>query len=290
MNTVQRIFWSIRNRRRSSYLLQRILLPGLVLLLACTEKRKEDPCCTYTNLPASIDINDGHGLLQVEGSTSAYYYVIDDTGKQAGYQLLNETLSLEPGRYLVKVNNSAHAVEVASGRFLQCSTGTLIVSGKTSENYHVMDTVGQQLGSQVLSRPMSFFAGTFLVNVNSTEVPVDIRIKELTEIRTGTLVVKGTTGEYYYVLDGLNKQLNYTTLEKPLAFLPGSYFIKVNNTSMKADVFGGQVEAQSPLHADVMSTAPISPDATSAATPWKFSGVLMVSAFSRLKSLFNTSI
>ena len=213
----------------------------LIFVTSCSEKPKADPCCSFSALPSSEAVQDGQGSIRVEGSTAAYYYVFDDNGKQLAYQLLNETLALDPGRYTLKVNHAPHTVEVYEGMVSKCSTGTLMVGGNTSEYYYVMDSTSQQLGYEILGRSMSFFPGEFRVKVNSTEMPVVIKLKELTEIRTGTLLVRGSTNEYYYVLDDANKQLGYNTLEKPLAFLPGNYLLKVNNTSMRADVFAGQI-------------------------------------------------
>src|SRR5690606_14015366 len=114
-----------------------------------------------------------------------------------------------------------HSVLVRAGENAKCSTGTLIVTGNTSDNYYVMDSTGQQLGYEVLSRSMSFFPGNYKVRVNNTEISGAVKLGELTEIRTGSIIVKGTTNEYYYVVDQDNKQLNYNSLGRALAFLPG---------------------------------------------------------------------
>jgi len=219
-------------------------LPVIILFLfSCAEKPLSDPCCSFTDLPRDAKISAGKGALQVVGSTSVYFYAFDETGKQAGYQFLNQTLALDPGKYTIKVNNSVSRIEIESGILAKCSTGTLMITGSTAERYYVVDTAALQLAHEVLGKPLSFFPGPYKVKVNSTEELVEVKVKTLTEIRTGTLIVQGTTGENYYVLDDTNKQLNYNILEKPLAFLPGTYLLKVNNTSMKADVTGGKVTA-----------------------------------------------
>lgn len=213
----------------------------LGVIASCRPEVPSDPCCTFSDLPSTAEVNDGQGVLQVDGSTTAYFYVLDESGKQLAYQSLNQSLPLDPGPYRVKVNNVVHRVQIVAGMLAKCSTGTLMVSGNTSEYYTVMDSADQQLNYEVLGKPLSFFPGTFRVKVNNTEAQAEVRLKELTEIRTGTIVVRGTTGEYYLVLDDANKQLNYNTLEKPLAFLPGTYLLKVNNTSREADVIAGKV-------------------------------------------------
>jgi hypothetical protein len=211
------------------------------LFFSCAEKPASDPCCTYTDLQPIPNLKDGQGGLQVEGSTSAYFYVLDASGRQIGYQSLNQTLPLDAGKYQIKVNNSIYPLEVQPGLLARCSTGTLMVAGNTSEYFYVTDSANHQLGYESLGKSMSFFPGPYKIKVNNTRTPVEIKVKELTQIRTGTLVVHGNTPEYYYVLDETDEQLNYNMLEKPLAFLPGTYAVKVNKTTMKAEILPGKL-------------------------------------------------
>ena len=217
------------------------LLFLLLSALSCSENPVSDPCCQFTKITGLENLKDGQGALQVEGSTATYFYVVDEGGKQAGSQSVNKILSLDPGTYTVRVNNSSHIIEIKANELAKCSTGTLIISGNTLEKYHVMDSTGMRLAYQTLGKPMSLFPGIFKIQVNDTEITAQVKLKEITEIRTGTILVRGTTGEYYYVLDNENKQLNYSTMEKPLAFFPGVYVVKVNNTSREAEVFPGNV-------------------------------------------------
>lgn len=212
-----------------------------MFLLSCAEKTEVDPCCQYAEVSPEMDVNEGKGAILISGSTASTFYVLDESGEQVAYQSLNKVLTLDPGDYRVKVNNTTHDVEVRADQLTTCSTGTLMISGNTGEYYTVMDSSDIQLGYETLGKPMSFFPGTVKVSVNNTTALAQVKLKELAEMRTGALRVKGATNEYYYVLDHENKQLNYNTLGKPLAFLPGSYVVKVNNTSMKADVIAGNV-------------------------------------------------
>ncbi|MDQ2658434.1 MAG: hypothetical protein M3Y60_13510 [Bacteroidota bacterium] len=227
---------SVRGRR----LLFHLSFAGAVIAgSSCSEKPPVDPCCVYTPITELAEVGDDQGLLQIEGSTNASYYILDELGKQVGYESLNRAVGLSAGRYIIRVNNSVHSVIVRAGENAKCSTGTLMVAGNTSDYYYVMDSTDQQLGYEVLGRSMSFFPGKFKIRVNNTEVPAEVKLRELTEIRTGSIIVKGTTNEYYYVVDKSNKQLNYNSLGKPLAFLPGKYDVKLNNTSMEANVRAG---------------------------------------------------
>lgn len=216
------------------------LVCAALLFAGCAGKVDHDACCSLSQMQGTPEVGEGHGLLKVEGSTAAFYHVLDQGGNEIAYQKVNEFLILEQGAYQVAVNNTRHPVAVQEDMLTSCSTGTLLISGLTDDQYYVTDSAGQPLAHERLGKAMSLFPGRVQVSVNGTEIVADIKLKELTEIRTGTLVVRGTTGEYYYVLDGMDKQLNYSTLEKPLAFFPGKYHLKVNNTSRHAEVLPGQ--------------------------------------------------
>jgi hypothetical protein len=226
--------------RLRAFFLKMICLALIMISNACKNLPQPDACCVYSHVASTANLGDGQGALQVQGSTSSYYYVIDENGKKSASALLNETLNLDAGQYNVNVNNSVHQIMIEAGILSTCSTGTLIVSGNSSESYYVTDSLDNGLSHAVLGNSISLFPGNFQIKVNSTAMAVEVKVKQLTEIRTGSLIVHGTTNEYYYVLDDTNKQLNHNTLGKPLAFLPGEYLLKVNNTSMKAHVYAGQ--------------------------------------------------
>jgi len=215
---------------------------SLILISGCgREESSEDKCCISGPLPQGVDIKSGQGALQVEGNTSVNFYVLDKSEKQISYQSLNQPLALDPGEYRVKVNDSFHPVVITEGMLTTCSTGTLLVKGTTPENYYVLNSAQQQLTYEVLGKETSFFISSLLVKVNNSKVKAEVKLKEVTEIQTGTITVHGTTGENYYVLDGTGAQLGYNTLEKPLAFLPGSYAVKVNNSLINTTVAAGQL-------------------------------------------------
>jgi len=212
-----------------------------VIVLSCSLKPENDHCCTFTGLAEKDRIsNAGKGMLQIDGSTSAYYYVLDQTGQPLKHQHLNKPVVLEPGKYQVKINNTFHTLKVTEGYLAKCSSGTLVLSGQTTDIYYVTDSIGQPLANEKLGRSISVFPGNFHVRVNDTELPVSVQGNQMTEVRTGSLQVQGKTGEYFHVLDASKKQLNFSPLGTPMALLPGRYEVRVNNTSRKAEVFAGR--------------------------------------------------
>ncbi len=218
-----------------------VLLVTIAVAGACGSPSPKDPYCSQTPLASGVAVKSGQGALQVEGATAAYFYVSDAAGKSVNHANLGKTLPLPPGQYQLKVNNSAHSVTVEKGALTKCSTGTLLVSGATREYYYVHDTSGKALQHDTLGKAISLMPGSYRVKVNKSEASADVKLNQTTEIKTGTLVVQGDTGEYYYAMNSLGEALNHTTLAKPLAFLPGTYAVKVNNTEAKVDVVSEQV-------------------------------------------------
>lgn len=214
---------------------------AVVILGSCTHKPAFDPCCMTRDVPDNARLESGEAMLQVQGSTKSFFYVFDESDRQVAYALLNRSVALPEGKYNVKVNNSHYTIDLKEGTLVTCSTGTLIVEGSTTEYYYVTDLGNRQLGYEVLGKQMSLFPGAFKVKVNNTVNTVNIAVRTITEVRSGALVVHGSTDEYYYVLDSANRQLNYNRLEKPLAFLPGTYPVKINNSTLSAQIIANKM-------------------------------------------------
>jgi hypothetical protein len=212
-----------------------------IAIFSCSHPPASDSCCIVSELPNQDAVAEGEGLLEVDGSTSAQYFLVDAHGRKLKHQRLNHSLSLPAGQYQVAVNGSVHMVSILAGHITKCSTGTLIATGKTADRYEVTDSSGQKLADQILGKPLSLFPGKLNVRINHTDAIFSIKAKELTEIRTGSLLVRGSTDDYYYVVDKGNEQLNFARLEKATSLLPGTYQVKVNNTSMKAEVLGAKI-------------------------------------------------
>jgi hypothetical protein len=115
------------------------------------------------------------------------------------------------------------------------------VTGSTDEYYYVLDSAGTQLASATFQKKTALFPGSWVAKVNETRVPVEIKPGETATAPTGALMVRGTTDEYYYVLDGAGSQLASSRLGKSTALFPGSYKVKVNNSVAPATITAGQI-------------------------------------------------
>src|SRR5581483_2052594 len=187
---------ALRSDRGS--LLASLVLVCAVLPVGCTSPPPADPYCSYAPLASGADVKSGQGALEADGTTDAYFYVVDANGKQIGYAALGKTLGLDPGPYQLKVNESPHPVTVAKGMLTKCATGTLKVSGATPEYYYVYDAGGRQLHYEMLGKAASLIPGTYRVRLNNSEAPAEVKPNQTTELKSGTVVVHGGTDEYYY--------------------------------------------------------------------------------------------
>src|SRR5438045_1139733 len=88
-------------------------------------------------------------------------------------------------------------------------------------------------------RALALFAGSYTIRINNSTAQADVRTGETTNVPAGILVVHGSTDEYYSVINNAGAQLASAHLERPLALVPGTYKIKVNNTTAPANVVSG---------------------------------------------------
>lgn len=223
----------------------RYLRPAVVAIAAalasCGGEPPADPLCSREPLPPGASVKPGQAGLQVSGTTNEHFNVADESGKSVGYDSLNRTLGVAPGKYRVSINKSVHTVVVPKSSLTKCPTGTLVVRGSTNEHYSVRDPSGASLNYNTLGRPLAFFPGEYVVEVNKTTRKFALAAGELKELLTGTIVTKGQTNEHYSVTDASGNNLNYNTLNRPLAFFPGTVRVEINKTQKEAKVVEAQV-------------------------------------------------
>ena len=176
------------------------------------------------------------GAVLVNGKTDEYYAVLDKAAHQLASAHLAAAISLFPGSYQVRLNNSDVTAQVQAGSMLELKPGTLNVDVGTDEYYAVLDFAMRQLASSHMGRALSIFAGSYAVRINNSDAKVEVRSGEPMNVPSGKLVVHGSTDEYYAVINNAGTQLASAHLEKPLAFVLGGYNVKVNNTTTPASI------------------------------------------------------
>jgi 6,7-dimethyl-8-ribityllumazine synthase len=180
------------------------------------------------------------GSVVLRGNTDEYYYVLDSTQHEMAHNKLGTGLAFFPGKYMLQMNNTPQEFEVKPSAVTDVQAGILTVPGSTDEYYYVLDSTGRELAHQKLSRPLAFLPAAATVKVNNTSAPVQIAAGSLVELKTGAILVHGTTDEYYYVFGAAGNELAHNKLEGPLSFVDGDYTVKVNNAAIAVKVEAGK--------------------------------------------------
>ena len=188
------------------------------------------------SLPAKMLAKCATGTVQAAGKTDEYYYIFDGAGTQLAAAKLGSALTLFPGKFQARLNNTPASLDITANAVSELKPGTLNVLGSTDEYYYVFNTTGTQLAASKLGRALSLFAGNYTVRVNNSSAPVTIGAAGSTDISSGALLVQGTTDEYYYVFNAMGTQLASSKLGKAVALLEGPYSAKVNNAGFPVKV------------------------------------------------------
>jgi hypothetical protein len=188
------------------------------------------------SLPAKMLAKCATGSVQAVGKTDEYYYIFDGAGSQLATGKLGSAISLFPGKFQARLNNTPAVVDIAANAVTELKPGTLNILGSTDEYYYVFNTTGAQLATSKLGRALSLFAGNYTVKVNNSSAPVTIAAAGSIDISSGALLVQGTTDEYYYVFNAMGTQLATSKLGRAVALLEGSYTAKVNNAGFPVKV------------------------------------------------------
>ena len=120
-----------------------------------------------------------------------------------------------------------------------CPPAPWSVHGSTDEYYAVLNNAGVQLASAHLEKPLAFVPGTYNVKVNNTTTPATMVSGVTTEVKTGAVVLQGSTDEYYAIVDSAGTQLASAHLGHALSLVPGAYRAKLNNIAMTVQVDAG---------------------------------------------------
>src|ERR1700675_836548 len=231
---------SMGTRLASIYLPIGTAAMAALLLVACHKALPPDGVCSYEPLPAGAQIPSGQGGIQVLASTDAYFAVRDATGKQIASGHVNAITPVPAGDYQVVLNNSTHATSAQSKMLTKCTTGGVLVNGKTDEYYAVLDQAARQLASAHLASALSLFPGSYKVRLNNIDVAANLQAGAMLELKPGTMNVDVGTDEYYAVLDATTRQLASSHVGRALGLFAGSYTVRINNSDAKADVGAGE--------------------------------------------------
>lgn len=200
-----------------------VLISGLVLLatvaglatLACQDEQQSAEAPRDEQQPAEApkdkapmdeDVvayeSDTLGAVEVKSvrdNPVDWFDVLQD-GKRAyegNYKLLNNSVELAPGTYVVDVNRTQREVTIEAGKKTVLWTGELIVEGEPAGAYwYPMQGAERRLSSNppILNASRAFFPGTYTVFVH---VSVSVKDTNLgaAEVKAGQKTVLQHAGD-----------------------------------------------------------------------------------------------
>jgi hypothetical protein len=114
------------------------------------------------------------GAVVLQGSTDEYYAIVDSAGTQLASAHLGHALSLMPGAYRAKLNNTVMTVQVDAGNSGEYQSGSLTVKTAGSDYYAVLDASGTQLASKQVNQSVSLPPGKYSVRVGNNTRPATV--------------------------------------------------------------------------------------------------------------------
>ena len=128
--------------------------------------------------------------VKVDDKMPTDWFDVLQNGKRAysgNPKILNKTVELAPGDYVVDVNRTQRKVTVEAGKKTILWTGELVVEGETAGAYwYPMDGKAKKLSSAepLLNKGRPLFPGTYTVFVH-TSVTVDDKNLGKAEVKAG---------------------------------------------------------------------------------------------------------
>ncbi len=195
-----------------------------------------------TFLPFAEAADPEYGTVQIKviGQGVDKFFVFDENEEQIGEM---NTLT-DPGadgitvtseknegiNYIVKVNNVAQTV-TAYESDIQILAGAVYVRGFGNDSFFAFDDQDMKLGDARTNEWLELLPGTFVIRLNGSEITgVTVGAGSRLTYQAGSLYVQGFGAGQFFVYDGETELVSKQTAEG-LEIFPGSYTVKLNNTS-----------------------------------------------------------
>ncbi len=181
------------------------------------------------------------GDVVAVGPAGTAYAVLDTAGTTLVNASLGRAVALLPGEYRVRANGSLATAVVTSGARTEARTGFLLLAGEGDFQYAVLDSAATTLAHGRLGGGLALFPGRYQVRLNGSLAGFAVTEGAATELRTGSVVVTGTTDASFAVQDTTGTTLAHHPLGSPLAVMPGRYALRVSGRIVPAEVLADRL-------------------------------------------------
>ncbi|MBA4189759.1 MAG: hypothetical protein C0467_17375 [Planctomycetaceae bacterium] len=163
--------------------------------LAGQDKEKPAEAPKEETVEAYDSKSNGAIQVKVEKKNSTHSFDVLQDGKRVfkgAPKLLNTTLELSPGDYVVDVNMTQRKITIVAGKKAILLTGELVVEGQPSTiAWYAMEGKVKLTSSGVeplLNQPIPLFAGTYTVFVDTSLTGQDKSLGKA-EVKAGRMTV-----------------------------------------------------------------------------------------------------
>ena len=194
----------------------------------------------------------GDGKLVVKGLARDLYDVFElKTNKKVHFGRTNGEVELPAGAYRVALNNSSCTVTVAPDQTAELQAGSVVVLGMGQDMYEVHGGApSRKLSFTETNGVVELLPGDYKVGLHRVFQPIVVHPGKKTEVKAGTLLVKGPPKILYSVFDPTGKtKLDFRFTNGPIELLPRRYLVRVAGGEHAVDVLAGKqtvIEAKKP--------------------------------------------
>jgi len=180
------------------------------------------------------------GSVSVTGTGKARFYVYDSDLNELAHAYTNQQVELASGDYPVKLNNTARIVTVTAEQNTVIKAGSITLEGTGNTTFYVYNSDLSKLAYARTNEQIELFPGTYTVKLNETVQTATVQEGENTLVKAGSIRVRGTGKNLFYVYNSDLSELAYAYTNKQIELFPGTYTVKLNETVQTATVQEGE--------------------------------------------------
>ncbi|QTA81227.1 Uncharacterized protein dnl_35580 [Desulfonema limicola] len=188
---------------------------------------------------ARTELNAGGIKISGTGNSSYYLYNGDE---ELGTKKTGEILEVFNGTYTVKLNkDTKENIAIKSGEINEALVSlALIFKGSGNYPYYVFYSSDSDfetenaLATTTSDKTLDLFTGKYIIRLNNVNKDIDLNkalYPDGLTITPGRLLVTGTGGEKYSILDAQSQELIIANVGEETDLFKGTYSVTLNNTS-----------------------------------------------------------
>lgn len=192
-------------------------------------------------IQANVRTELNAGAILVSGTGNSSYYLLNGED-ELGTKKTGETLEVFNGTYTVKLNEDIKENIIIASGIINTSLNSLalVFNGTGNFPYYVFYSTAADfdtenaLATTTSDKTLDLFTGKYIVRLNNVNKNIDLNNSLAPDgltITPGRLLVSGTGGEQYSILDAQGNELVIGIVGEETDLFEGTYSVLLNSTS-----------------------------------------------------------